>query len=409
MAVVLPYGSESSLALELSPEALVAAYDAPHGVALADPVSAVQAAVRGPLEFPPLRQATVPGDRIVLALEEGVPRGADVVAAVTSYLVKEGTEADHITILQAPADGAEQGDPRGRLPEEWRGEVALEVHAPEVSGKLALLGSSREGRPVYLNRTLLDADLVVPLGCLRCDGSLGYYGQYGGLYPTFSDEKTRQRFRKPRTGEGGRNGAARGRAEIDEIGWLLGTQFTVQVLPGPRDEWLEVLAGEIRHVFELGARRCAAAWTYAVPRRASLVVASLSGGPGQQTWGNLGRALAVASEAVAPGGAIALCTELAAEPGPAVASLTNVDDFETALRRIRREAESDALPAGELARTLENAKIYLLSRLDETTVEDLGMAAVADAREIQRLARRHDSCMVLASAQYATVVLQESP
>ena len=407
MPVVLPYGSQSSLALELSPEAVVAAYDAPLGAALADPVAAVRTAVREPLGFPPLKQATVPGDRIVLALDRGVPRAADVVAAVATYLVEEGSEADHITILQTPADPAAESDPRARLPDVWRDDVALEIHAPELSGKLALLGSSREGRPIYLNRTLLDADLVVPLGCLRCEGSLGYHGQYGGLYPTFSDEKTRQRFRKPRAGEGGRNGSARQRAEIDEIGWLLGTQFTVQVLPGPRDEWLDVLAGEIRHVFELGARRCAAAWTYRVPRRASLVVAALSGGPAQQTWDNLGRALAAASEAVAPGGAIAICTELAVEPGPAVASLANIDDLETALRRIRREANADALPAGELARTLEHAKIYLLSRLDESTVEDLGMAAVADAREIERLARRHESCIVLGSAQHAAVAMQE--
>lgn len=402
---LVPYGSHSSLDLELAPEALVAVHPAPRGVAIADTIAAMQRAVREPLEFPALRQATVPGDRIVLALDRGVPRAAEAVVALASYLVEEGSEADHLTILQSPEDAAADDDPRRQLPDQWRDEVTLEIHAPDVSGKLALLGSSREGKPVYLNRTLLDADLVVPVGCLRCEGSLGYHGRYGGLYPAFSDAKTQQRFRK--APEVRRNGAAQQRAEVDEIGWLLGTQFTVQVLPGPRDEWLDVLAGEIRHVFELGARRCAEAWTYDLPRRASLVVASLSGGPGQQTWENVGRALAAASNAVAPGGAIALCTELAAEPGPAVASLANADDLEAALRRIRREAEPDALPAGELARALENAKIYLLSRLDESLVEDLGMAAVADAREIARLARRHESCTVLASAQYAAVTLTE--
>ncbi|HEX5445342.1 MAG TPA: lactate racemase domain-containing protein [Pirellulales bacterium] len=406
MPVVLPFGSDSSLELELPPEALVAAHAAPRGAAVRDPAAAVQRAVREPLDFPALRQATVPGDRIVLALDRGVPRAAEAIAAVTSYLVEEGSEADHITILQSTSDAMDHDDPRRLLPHDWRDEVALEVHAPDVSGKLALLGSSREGKPVYLNRTLLDADLVVPVGCLRCERSPGYYGRYGGLYPTFSDAKTQQRFRKPAKNESRRNGSAQ-RAEIDEIGWLLGTQFTVQVLPGPRDEWLDVLAGEIRQVFDVGARRCADAWTYEVPRRASLVIASVSGGPGQQTWDNVGRALAAASEAASPGGAIALCTELAAEPGPAVASLANVDDLGGALRRIRRDAESDALPAGALARALEDAKIYLLSRLDESLVEDLGMAVVADAREIARLARRHESCTVLASAQHAAVAVGE--
>ncbi|HET6884282.1 MAG TPA: hypothetical protein VFI31_29285, partial [Pirellulales bacterium] len=251
-----------------------------------------------------------------------------------------------------------------------------------------------------LNRTLLDADLVVPIGCLRNEPTVGYHGQYGGLFPSFADAKTRLRFQKLSAPKTVRQRAVKEREEIDEIGWLLGTQFTVQALPAGADRLLGVLAGEIPEVFRQGQSAYATAWSCSVPRRASLVVASISGSATQQTWENLARALAAALRVVAEGGSIALCTDLAAEPGDAVRSLSQVDDLSLALRRIAREATPDALIAAQVARVLEQSKIYLLSQLDSSLVEELGLAPIDDPGDVARLARKHESCIVLANAQY---------
>lgn len=380
-------------------EAMVAVCGEPHGESLADPAAAVEAALAEPLNFPPLKQATVPGDRIVLALESGVPQGATLVAAVASHLVREGSSPDRLVVL-AESAAAHERDPREVLPDAWRGEVALEVHAPDAQGRLALLASSHDGKPVYLNRTMLDADLVVPIGCLRDEASIGYHGPYGGLFPAFADSKTQQRYHKPLAPRTARQTLATQREEIDEVGWLLGAQFTLQALPGGGGRLLRVLAGEIGEVFRAGSAAYSAAWKCSVPRRASLVVALLSGEPEQQTWDNVGRALAAASRVVAHGGAIALCTRLTAEPGPAVAGLSQADDLEAARKRIGREAASDALPATELVRAMEQGKVYLLSGLDESLVEDLGLAPMTEPEDVERLARRHESCIVLANAQY---------
>ncbi|HEV3342543.1 MAG TPA: lactate racemase domain-containing protein [Pirellulales bacterium] len=399
MPCVVSFGSDERVDLDVPAEAMVAVCDEPLGEALADPAAAVEVVLGDPLNFPPLARAIVPGDRIVLALEHGVPQAATLVAAVAGYLVRQGVSPDHLVVLQARAAVAEC-DSRQLLPDDWRDDVTLEIHAPETPGKLSLLGSSHEGKPVYLNRTLLDADLVVPIGCLRDEASIGYHGRYGGLFPAFADSKAQQRYRKPAAPRTARETLATQREEIDEIGWLLGTQFTVQALPGGGGRLLRVLAGDIPEVFRAGLSAYGAAWRCSVPRRASLVVASLTGDPEQQTWENVGRALASASRVLAEGGAIALCTQLAAEPGPAVASLLQVDDLEATRKRIRREAAADALPATELVRALERGKVYLLSRLEETLVEDLGMAPMTEPEDVERLARRHESCIVLANAQH---------
>jgi nickel-dependent lactate racemase len=399
MPCVVSFGIDERVDLDVSDEAMVAVCDEPLGEPLADPAAAVEVALSQPLNFPPLERATVPGDRIVLALEHDVPQATTLVAAAAGYLVREGVSPDRLVVLKESA-AAHEGDPREALPDAWREEVTLEVHTPDIPGRLALLASSHEGKPVYLNRTLLDADLVGPIGCLRDEATIGYYGPYGGVFPAFADSKTQQLYRKPAASRAARQTLATQREAIDEVGWLLGAQFTLQVLPGGGGRLLRVLAGEIAEVFRVGQAAYSAAWKCRVPRRASLVVALLSGEAEQQTWENVGRALASASRVVAQGGAIALCTRLAAEPGPAVASLAQADDLEAAKKRIRREAATDALAATEILRAMEQGKVYLLSRLDESLVEDLGLAPMTEPEDVERLARRHESCIVLANAQY---------
>ena len=407
MPCVLPYGLQSQLGLDLPDETLLAVFDEPHGRPLTDPAAGVARALDDPLNFPALSLATVPGDRIALALEPSVPQAATLVAATGNYLVEHGASPDHLAVLVTPAGGANEGDPRALLPDAWREEVTLETHAPETTGTLSLLGSNHEGKPVYMNRTLLDADLVVPIGCIRHQPTIGYYGRYGGLFPAFADVQTQSRFHKPPPASARRQHRAKQREEIDEIGWMLGTQFTVQALPGGGEQLLDVLAGDIREVFRAGSSDYAQAWTFQAPRRANLVIASISGGRDQQTWQNVARALAAASCVAADGGAIALCTELAADPGPAISGLSRLEDREQALKNIRREHAADAAEAIELVRATEQAKVYLLSRLDETLVEDLGIAHIDDPGDVARLARRHDSCIVLSNAQYVIPVMDE--
>ena len=38
-------------------------------------------------------------------------------------------------------------------------------------------------KPIYIDRLLHDADLVIPIGCLRHDESLGYFGIASGIFP----------------------------------------------------------------------------------------------------------------------------------------------------------------------------------------------------------------------------------
>ena len=128
----------------------------------------------------------------------------------------------------------------------------------------------------------------------------------------------------------------------------------------------------------------------------------------QQTWENFGRAWRPPARVVEDGGAIAVCCELAAaaRPGRADASPPPARGSRPC-GSIRKDRPADALPAAQLARTLDRDKVYLLSRLDPALVEELDMIPIAGGDELARLARRHRSCILVANAPRAVVTVEE--
>lgn len=409
MTSVLHYGISSTVELDLSEGVLLAEVGKPQARPLEEPGRSVGEALRHPLNYPPLADATTPADRIVLALEPGVPQVETLVAEVVRYLVEAGVDSDGLTVLRTASD-AESGrpDPRRDLPEDLQRRIALITHDPSDRGKLAYLAATQHGEAVLLNRAITDADLVVPIGRIRNPSSPGYHGVHGVVFPTFSDHQTQVRFRSPPEPDTGRSAKGRLRQECDEVGWLLGITFVVEVVPGPGDEILYALAGEVGAVRSRGRELYGEAWQYSVPRRASLVVATIEGGPVQQTWQNVGVALDLARKLVEDGGAIAICCELAAHPGPAVQQMIGARSRESAIRQIRKDRPEDVLPATQLARALDRADVFLLSRLDDAMVEDLEMAPIHGPAELVRLAQRHPSCILVSNAAHAIVAMEDN-
>jgi nickel-dependent lactate racemase len=392
MPSVLRYGADSSVAFDLPSDVLLTECDAPRGQPLDDPAAAVAAALADPIEFPPLAQAIVPGDLVALAVEPGLPQAANIVAAVIQTLVEAGVSANRIAVVVAADD-----DPGEKLSAELKGEVSWFRHDSQDRDALTYVTTLAAGPPVFLNRALSDADMVIPIGTLRQEASLGNLGAHGVLFPTFCDDATQKRFRAASSVESEVQWK-RKRGEAREASQLLGAVFTIQVVPAAKGELLHVLAGEIGAVDAEGRRLCEAAWTYSIPRRGSLVIASIEGDQQDQTWENVGRAIATAMQLVAFEGSIAICSELDSELGPSLQRVMAADGDDAVMQEIRRDRSADAVPASQLVQALRRAHVYLLSRLDDDVVEQLGMAPVADADEIARLASRHDSCILLANA-----------
>ncbi|MEX2142893.1 MAG: lactate racemase domain-containing protein [Pirellulales bacterium] len=419
----LHFGSASAVAY--TPHSRVLHWEGPPAEAIEDSRAATVAALAEPIDFPPLQMAVVTGDKVVLALEPNVPQAAAIIASVVEAVVQGGVSPSDITILRAEDDPQSAAqDPRAELSEASRQQVQLATHHPASRQDLSYLAADEHDHPIYMSRLLFDADVVVPIGCVRLDGPLGYGGVHATLYPTFADQAAQERCRAAATdgrdggdghkalaprptrrSTGRRERTAAQNAEVtqdeaEHVAWLLGVVFTVQVVPGPTENVLHVLAGQLEAVLRRGRQLCQEAWSFDVPQRANLVVAAIDGDAPQQTWDNVGRAVAAAQRIVSDNGVIAVCTELAEAPGPGVRTAAAAENLEQAQRRLQKQKPSDTPVAEQWAQALSRARVYLLSRLEEEQVEQLGAAYVTSADEIGRLIERTDSCVLLGSAQY---------
>jgi nickel-dependent lactate racemase len=393
------FGVKSELSL---PEQLpIEGWGDPEGEPLDDPRAAIRAALAAPLGYPPLRQIVVPGDRVVLALGEGLMQPAPLVSGAVLELLDAGIEPESITVLRNANDARlSRQRPTEDLPVEWRDRIVVEVHDAADRDRLCLLNVSSNDEPIYLNRSLVDADVVIPIGVARARRSLGDLGVHGTLFPGFADAVAQQRFLAPRSSlsESSRERRVR---EATEVDWFLGTRMVVQVIPGPGESIMQILAGDVDQVEPRAREIYERLWCFQVPRRASLVVATLPGGRQQQSWSNLARALDAALRVVQDQGTIAICCDLQSRPGPSLRRLARAKSLDAANKQVQRDQTPDALPATLLVRTLQHANVYLLSRLDEECVESLGIAYISSPEEVARLASRHPSCILLQNAHQA--------
>lgn len=394
----LRFGTSKRVRLDAATAARVHWCDVPRGQPIADVAAAVDEALAAPLDYPPLVQAATPGDKVALALDRGVPGACAIVARTISALVSAGVRPADITLLQTEAGAAiADRDPLELVVPEIRQSIASHVHDPAHREALGYLGASAAAKPIYINRWLHDADLVIAIGCLRLAGTPDYHGVHTTIFPAFSDRESQARFRSVKPGK---RDAIRLDRQAAEATWLLGLQFTIQVVPGENDAVLHVLAGGLDAVAAAGERLSQQAWSCAVPSRAALTVATIDGDASQQTWENVGRALASTARAVDDEGAILLLTDLSDAPGAAVQQLAGSEDLDRAIHAIEQEALPDGRAALELARALQRGKVYLVSGLDEDTVESLGLLPV-EAGDVARLVARYESCCILPGAQYA--------
>lgn len=370
--------------------------------AAADVAAASRDALRAPLDFPPLARATVPGDRLAIAVDEAVPLAASVVRGAVDAAAEAGISTDAVTIVTSDAELAETL--RAALCPASNDAVQVVIHDPDDPNDLCPVGQMQQGDWLLINRALFDADIVLPIGCARLPGVNCGGSVFDSLFPRFSDAATIARRRTPSQRESAERLVA-ARRQADEAGWLLGVPLAMQVVPGRDGSIADVTVGEPRAVTAHCQELCRRLWSFRVDRRASLVIATITGGPLEQRWQNVARALAVAESIADDGGAVAICSNLDTPPSPSLTRLISNGDWPRAQRRAANDNSTDSLTAWLLARALERGPVYLLSQLEAETVEEIGLAPVADLEELKRLARRHASCILLEDAQHAVATV----
>jgi hypothetical protein len=360
--------------------------------------AAVSCALQAPLDFPSVEQAIVPGDRVVLAVDPSVPQMAEVVAQILNYFQGCGMPSAQFTVVVAGHAQTDATALARLLPDD----VAIELHDADDQTKVAYVAANKQGEPIYMNRSLVDADVVIPVMCARGRTAIDYEGAYG-VFPLLTDRRTRGQFYSLKQLA---NPAEHQRltAWADEAAWWVGLLVAVQVVPAPDGGIAQVLAGSPQTLEAAVQEAMREVWQSSVDRTYDAVIALIDGGPGQQTWDSVARVLASATPLVSPDGALIICTELSQRPGPALRKLKNPNRSEDALaRQLASDASDDALAASVLLESLDSSHVYLLSDLPREVVEGLGMSALQNLHQAENIIQQRSSCLVIGSAQHRMV------
>ena len=199
-------------------------------------------------------------------------------------------------------------------PNKVRPRCNLSSMIPNDERELCLVGMTKRHGPLVVNRTIFDADLVLPIGCTRRDRR----GVYDSLFPRFSNAEALARFRTPSRLDSAA-AIAELRRETNEAGWLIGVPMVMEVIPAADEKVAQVVAGEPHAVAKRAKQFYREQWAFRSPQRASLVIATVTGGSQAQTWQNVGRALATAKRLATEDGAVAICSNLEQPPGESLA------------------------------------------------------------------------------------------
>lgn len=350
-------------------------------------------ALEHPLDYPALASSVVPGDRVVIPLDNNLPAAGIILRAVWEVLDKCGVEPTDLRVLsrRQVARGLRSCLPEGT---EWT------VHDPNDRANLAYLASTKAGRRVYLNRAMLDADVVFPVGLLSFEPMHGHRGPWSLVFPGLSDGETQ-------TALDGSEEALRD--EAGEVNWLLGCQLQMGVVAGQTGAH-QVLVAQESAMRGAGPTAVDSAWKFTVPDRSEVVLASLSRDLGDgQTLDDLASALSSATAAVRQGGKVVLLTEVEDQIGPAFRALVEADDPRQGPSLLRKARPSDDLAAARMvALALAWADVYLVSRLDPDLVENLGILPLDQPSEARRILASATSLNVIASANRTIVRLEEA-
>ena len=369
--------------------------------AAADVAEMCRQSLADPLGVPGLNHCVVPGDQVVIAADPETPFVNEIIATVFDHLRNVPGEGVQITLL-LPKDhsGQDWQSLVDSLPVHVREQAKICIHDPGDQTSISYLASSAAGERIYVSRLLTDADLVVSIGLIGYDEALGYRGTSSSLYPAFSNEDTQQHIQRTAHPELTPVQPRPLRELVDEVGWLLGTQFAVQVIPGNSLMPTAIVSGLPDPVLARGREVTDATWQVELNKPVEGVVVSVPGGL-NFGWQQLGRALEQVAKLVKPGGRIVVVADIETPQGPAASMVRRCREPEELLKPLHREPTIDSQEMIQLILTLRKARVYLFSHMNPETVEEMGMIPITDAAELRRLVATMGDFRLIPNANFS--------
>jgi nickel-dependent lactate racemase len=362
---------------------------------IADPVRAVKESLDRPcgVRFP-ISKAFTPEDHVAIVIDEGLPQLASLLTGVLEYLTVVGIAPEAVTLITPPGESRREWI--DELPDELA-DVRTEVHNPADRNRLSYLATTKNGRRIYLNRTLVDADQSIILSRRGYDSLLGYSGAEAAIYPALADHEIRKGTLGQFSAEesGSKNNPLR--AEAREVSALLGAPILIQVIETEGDQIGKVVTGLIDSS-DAGIAALNDRYHLTVPGPVDVVIATIGGDPVRQDFATIARAAAVGARAVEEGGCVVILGETEPELSEGIELLRRMDDPAAAAKALVDKKPANYVALMQWVMAAMQTRLYLASGLQPALVEELFATPIVSPNEVQKLVDGAERCLWLPDA-----------
>ncbi len=294
-----------------------------------DPQGEVLRALAEPIGVPRLAELAHPGMRVAIVIDDGSRPTpvASILPAVVEELEFAGVARTAMALI--PALGLhrpmEQGELIERAGMDFKG-IRVVTHDSDDLEQMRLLGTTSYGSPVWINRAVTDAELVISIGCIEPHLIASFGGGYKNIFPGVAGRATVAHNHTlnctPATFNMVGQPIERNpmRLDLEEGCRMLGNKvWVVNVILNHHKQIVRAVAGDPIAAHRLGVQVSARLNGVKVARPVDVVITDSH--PMDQDLRQGVKALANASRAVKPGGV--LITLVRAEEGMGVFGLAN--------------------------------------------------------------------------------------
>lgn len=367
----------STQVVEVPEKNLIGVLRAKPAPAIASEEEEVRRALREPVGAPPLRQVVRPGEKIAVITSD-ITRPMPtrkVMPALLDELYAAGVKPEDITLVFALGSHRSQTDEERRR---LAGERAWnEIRCVDCDPDDCVhLGVTSAGTPVDITRVVAEADRRICLGNVEYHYFAGYSGGAKAIMPGCSTRAAIQSNHSMMV----RAEAAAGnlktnpvRRDIEEAADLCGIDYILNVVLGEHKEILRAAAGDVTLAHRELCAFLDKIYLNELPQAADIVLVSQGGAPKDLNLYQTQKALDNARHAVRQGGIIILIGSCREGLGERVFEqwMTTSPSPEAMIERIGRDFQLGGHKAAAIAITLQKAKIFLVSELEDDFVRSI--------------------------------------
>ena len=346
----------------------------------------IRRALREPVGSPRLREIVRPGKTVAIVtsdLTRPMPT-AKVMPALLDELYAGGVRPEDITLVFALGSHRHQTEAEQR---KLAGERAWqEIRCVDSDPEDCVpLGVTTAGTPVDITRAVAEADIRICLGNVEYHYFAGYSGGAKAIMPGCSTRAAIQANHSMMVREDACAGRLEGnplRMDIEEAGDICGIDFILNVVLGEHKQILKAAAGDVKAAHRELCVFLDTIYLKQLPEAADIVIVSQGGAPKDLNLYQTQKALDNARHAVRQGGAIILIGSCKEGLGERVFEewMTKSPSPEAMIERIGRDFQLGGHKAAAIAMTLQKAKVYLISDLEEDFVRSIFLSPMPSAQ-----------------------------